>query len=444
MAAAVMALEVARGRRGLWAGAGLVVGAVLLHWMFALLFVAVLGVMTVIRSVRLGDEGDRSRPDLGRLAKMLTIGAVVGVIGLLLLAPQRPTRLPEVDPSRPGPAGRVELRLPALALPVTIPLAAIGSALLVSDRRRRNAGVLLGVWASLALVSVVAWFILDLPLPPYRWAGFALGIPAAIVLGAFAAGNLFERRGRRRLAILTVAGALAAVVGLVGAGASVWWSREPTLDADEFGQLRTLSSYLAPMPPQTRIVILIEPYRKRAPFNRAWTGLSADRLRFVTMIPARIDENAPDLGLPAGARDRAGTVVVSLDAYREPPGVGRSLGPGVHLISGPDAEGLQVGTPPRAPPPIHLAGSVVLLLGVLAFSGGGWASLTDLPGIGVTSVAPAFGVAILTSVGLLASRAGVPLRPPWGTVLVATVGIAGWVVALVRRGRPSVGEDRSG
>ena len=53
MAAAVMALEVARGRRGVWAGAVLVVGAVLLHWMFALLFVAVLGVMAVIRSVRL-------------------------------------------------------------------------------------------------------------------------------------------------------------------------------------------------------------------------------------------------------------------------------------------------------------------------------------------------------------------------------------------------------
>ena len=445
MAAAVMALEVARGRRGVWAGAVLVVGAVLLHWMFALLFVGVLVVMAVIRSIRRGDEADRSpRVPLGGLARMLAIGTVVGVIGLLLLAPQRPSRLPEVDPSRPGPAGRVELRLPALALPVTIPLAAIGSILLVADRRRRNAGVLLGIWASLAVISIVAWFLLELPLPPYRWAGFALGIPIAIVLGAFAAGDLLERRGRRLLATIAIAGALAAMVGLVGAGASVWWSLEPTLDADEFGQLRTLSSYVGSLPPQTRIVILIEPYRKRAPFNRAWTGLPADRLRFITMIPARIDEQAPDLGLPPAARERTGTVVVSLDAYREPPGVGRSLGPGVHLIFGPEAEGIQVGAPPRAPPPIQLAAWVVLLLGVLAFSGGGWASLTDLPGIGVASVAPAFGVAILTSVGLLASRAGVPLHPPWGTVLVAAVGIAGWVVTLVRRGRPSLGEDRSG
>lgn len=445
MAAAVMALEVARGRRGVWAGAVLIVGAVFLHWMFALLFVAVLGVTAIIRSVRLRDEADRSpRLALGRLARMLAVGTVVGVIGLLLLAPQRPTRLPEVDPSRPGPAGRVELRLPALALPVTIPLAAVGSALLVSDRRRRNAGVLLGVWGSLAVISVVAWFLFDLPLPPYRWAGFALGIPIAIVLGAFAVGDLLERRRRRLLASLAVAGALAAVVGLAGAGASVWWNLEPTLAADEFGQLRTLSSYVGSLPPQTRIVILIEAYRKRAPFNRAWTGLPADRLRFITMVPARIDERAPDLGLPPAARERPGTVVVSLDAYREPPGVGRSLGPGVHLIFGPDPEGTQVGAPPRAPPPIHLAASVVVLLGLLAFSGGGWASLTDLPSIGIVSVAPAFGVGILTATGLLASRAGVPLHPPWGTVLVAAVGVAGWVVALVRRRRPHASEDRSG
>ena len=446
MAAAVMALEVARGRRGVWAGAVLIVGAVLLHWMFALLFVAVLAVTAVIGSVRFRDEGDHRSPRLalGRLARMLSIGTVGGMIVLLLLAPQRPARLPDVDPASPGPAGRVELRLPALALPVTIPLAVIGSALLVSDRRRRSAGVLLGIWASLAVISVVAWFLLELPLPPYRWAGFALGIPIAIVLGAFAAGDLLERGDRRLLGSMALAGALAAAVGLAGAGASVWWTREPTLAADEFGQLRTLSSYVGSLPPQTRIVILIEAYRKRAPFNRAWTGLPADRLRFITMVPAKIDQRAPDLGLPPAARERPGAVVVSLDAYREPPGVGRSLGPGVHLIFGPDPEGIQVGAPARAPTPFQLAASVVVLLGLLAFSGGGWASLTDLPGIGIVSVAPAFGVGILTAAGLLASRAGVPLHAPWGTVLVVAVGVTGWVLAFVRRRRPNAGENRSG
>jgi hypothetical protein len=444
MAAAVMALEVARGRRGVWGGAILLAGGVLLHWMFALLFVSVLAVGAVLRFFRPGDPADAPRRvAFRRLSTMLALGTVIGAIGLLLLAPQRPARLPEVDPSRPGPVGRVELRLPALALPLTLPLAALGSALLVSERRRarQNTGVLLGVWSSLALISVLAWFVLELPLPPYRWAGSALAIPAAIVLGAFAASDLFERSGRHRIAAVAVAGGLVATVGLVREGASVWWSREPTLVAEEFAQLGTLSSYLESLPARTRIVILIEAYRKRAPFNRAWTGLPPDRLRDVTMVPVRIDEDAPDLGLPSVAR-RPGTVVVSLDAYRRPPDVGRSLGPGVHLISGPQAHDIDVAVPPRAPPPLDLASSSALLLAVLAFGGGGWAWLTDLRTLGIVSLAPAFGVAILTSVGLVASRLGVPMHRPWGAGLVAAVGIVGWVVAFLRRGRLRAGEAR--
>lgn len=445
MAAAVMALEVLRGRRGVWGGAILLAGSMLLHWMFALLFVAVLGVGALIRYFRPGDEEDAQRRVVfRRLATMLALGTVIGAITLLLLAPQRPARLPDVDPTRPGPAGRVELRLPALALPLTLPLAALGSALLVSDRRqaRRDAGILLGVWSSLAPVSLVAWFVLGLPLPPYRWAGFALAIPAAVVLGAFAAGDLFERSGRHRIAALAVAGGLAATVGLAGAGASVWWSREPTLVGGEFAQLSTLSSYLESLPPPTRVVILIDAYRKRAPFNRAWTGLPPGRLRYVTMVPARIDGDAPDFGLPPVARKRPGTVVVSLDAYRKPPGVGRALGPGVHLIWGPEVRAVEVGVPPRAPPALDLAGSAALLLAVLVFSGGGWASLADLHALGIVSLAPAFGVAVLSLIGLAASRVGVPLHRPWGACLVAAVGIVGWTAAFVRRGRRTSSQAR--
>jgi hypothetical protein len=182
-------------------------------------------------------------------------------------------------------------------------------------------------------------------------------------------------------------------------------------------------------------VILIPAYRQRAPFNRAWAGLPAARLPFVTMVPARIDLRAPDLGLPPSARARPGTVVVSLDAFAKPVDAGTTLGPGVHLISGTSPGDVETGMPPRAPPPLHLAFSIALLLTVLVFCGGGWASLTDLPVLGVVSVAPAFGMAILSLTGTVVGRAGSPLRGPWGAGLVVTIGLAGWVASIVSRRR---------
>ena len=254
LAAAVMALEVVHGRRGMWGGAVLLAGGVLLHWMFAVLFFVVLGVTGVLQWLRSRDgSGGPRRMDLRRLVTMLVLGAVLGGTALLV-APQQPQRLPNVTPESPGPVKRVELRLPALALPVTLPLAALGAGLFAFDRRRerRDTGVLLAIWSSMAVVSLVAWFLLDLPLPPYRWAGFALAIPAAVVLATFASRDRLERSGRRRLGALAGIAGLVATVCLIGAGASVWWTRGPQLAAREFAQLGTLSSYLASTPLRTR------------------------------------------------------------------------------------------------------------------------------------------------------------------------------------------------
>lgn len=450
MGAAVMALMVARGRRGMWAGAILLAGAVLLHWMFAALFIALLGAAAVVQLVRPRTEtADPRRLAFKRLTMMLGLGVVLGAAGLLL-APQLPQRLPEVDPGRPRLTHRVELRLPALALPLSLPLALLGTTLLALDRRRgrRHAAVLLGVWSSIALVSLVAWFVFDLPLPPYRWAGFALAIPAATVLGAYAAGDRVERSDRHGVALLPASLAVVAAVALASAGAAVWWSRDPTLVAHEFAQLRTLTSYLEPLPVQTRVVILMEAYRKRAPFNRAWTTLPPDRFPHITMVAARVRPDAPDLGLPPAAQDRPGTVVVALDAFRRPAGIGTPLGPGVHLISGPAPRSVESGVPPRAPAPIAMAFTVVILLSVLVFTGGGWAgALSDLPALGVASVAPAFGVAILGALGLVGSRVGIPLRGLGGMGLVGLIAISGWVAALLvrrrDRGTPSFEPARS-
>lgn len=445
MAAAVMMLEVARGRRGVWGGAILLASGVLMHWMFATLFIVLLGVVAFVQSVLpRGDMADPRRLAIKRLAAMLALGVALGAGGLLL-APQRPGQLPGVERAGPGPARKLEFRLPALALPITLPLAGLGSALLALDRRRdrRNAGVLLGVWSSIAVVSLVAWFLLGLPLPPYRWAGFALTIPAAVVLGAFAAAGRLERSGQQGIALVALSFGLVATVGLAGAGASVWWNREPTLAADEFAQLRTFTSYLEPLPLETRVVILLKAHNRKPPFNRAWTMLPPERMPYVTLVAARVKRNAPDLGLPPAAQDQPGTVVVALDAYRKPLDVGLSLGPGVHLISGPLPRDVQAGVPPRAPPGIALAFMVAILLVVLLLTGGGWAALSDLPVLGILSVAPALGLAILSCAGLVASRLGVPLHGLGGSGLVGGIAVVGWLAAVLRRRRldPAVLRD---
>ena len=187
MAAAVMALEVLRGRRGIVAGALLLAGGALLHWMFTALFVGVLCALALVQIVLPGGAGARGsgRRAARRLGAMLVLAAVLAAAGLLI-APQHPARLPNVQPGMTGPLGRIAERLPAMALPVTLPLAVLGVVLLAFDRRdeRGRAPALLLIWSSLAAVGLVGWYLLGLPLPPYRWAAFALAIPAAIVLGA--------------------------------------------------------------------------------------------------------------------------------------------------------------------------------------------------------------------------------------------------------------------
>ena len=439
MAAAVMFLEVARGRRGIVGGAVLLAGGILIHAMFATLFVVVLGVAVLALFVRsrLGDGSQDRRLAARRCALMMLLGVGVGIAGLLL-APQQIQRLPDVQPDAPGPAIKMEERLGAMALPLTLPLAGLGACLLALDRRpgRRDAALLLGIWSSVAVASLVAWYFLDLPLPPYRWAAFALAIPASIVLGTFAMGDRLRRSGRRRASVAAALG-VAAAIGLASAGASVWWSREPTLTAQESAQLATLSSYLEPLPTDTKVVILLDRGRRKAPFNRAWAGLPADRLPYVTMLAEHLRPQAPGFGLEPELL-ASDTVVVSLDAYREPTSLGRQLGPGVHLISGATSPGVRAGEPPRAPPGVALGLSTVALLALLVVTGGGWATLlTGLPRIGVASVAPAFGTAVLACIGFAASRLHMPLHGFTGAGLVVAVAVSGWAAAYIGRSRRS-------
>jgi hypothetical protein len=436
VACAVVALRVARGERGILAGAILLAGGALLHWMFAVLFAGLLAafalasyVLPVVRN----DPVARKTPQ--RIGAMVAAAAVLGLVGTVL-ASAYPSGLPRIG-GGPGSAAFVAARLPSMALPVTVPLALVGGWIVATGRRRagHQAALLLALWASLAVVGPATWYWLNLPLPPYRWAAFALGIPALISLGVL---GIWTNLTQRPSWVREIAGAglaAIAVFGLVAPGAAVWWSRHPRLTAEELAQTGTLSSYLANVPEHSPIIVIIGPRKRPDPVaGRIRGGLPATRVPDVRVVPARVDLDAPDLGLGPGilGPDPARAVVVELEAYRRGSADGRRLGPGVWLLAGPEPGDVRPATPPRAPSVLAFAGLTAAALATFAVAGVGWAmGLTELALLGCLALAPAFGLATLGPIGLVASRLGIPLHGAGGWSVLAVTALLGAASAAI-------------
>jgi hypothetical protein len=457
VALALVALRVAAGGRGIVGGALLLAGGALHHWMFAGVFAAMLAGFALLlaanraRRRRSGDEA--TSPGGARLGVMLVLS--LGLAGLaFLLAPELPGRLPKVSYGGAGAITFIRDRMPSMALPITLPLAALGAILLGStfgtksldhDARslRRWGTLLLAMWASLAAVGLAGWYLLHLSIPPYRWAAFAFAIPALIVLGTQVVGQRLARRlgvpGGTAGAILSVA----AVVCLAGAGAAVWWHREPRIDAEQLTQLATAAAYVQGLPEGVPIVVLIDRGVRSPQLDIVRAGLPASRIPDILTAGAKIlldgsvqQDESEAAAVPPGA------VVLVLDALRRSPAIpdGTPIGPGVTLISGPAPRGpIEPGQLPRArsgPALFALCGE---LIAILAAAGSGWsAGLTDLGWWGSLALAPSFGLAVLGLTGMAASRLGVPLHGGWGVGVAVVTAVGGWAVwACVRRwGRP--------
>lgn len=456
-AVVLIALRVSTGGRGVVAGALLLAGGALQHWMFAAVLAALLAgyaaLLAVSRLLRPDPEGG-APPDRGaeRVAMMLALGLALAGLAFLL-APELPGSLPKVAYGGDGALRFIRDRMPSMALPITLPLAGAGALLLAGpfgaasgsagERRLRRLGsLLLALWAALAVAGLVAWYGLHLSLPPYRWAAFALGIPALIVLGLL----VLERGLAHRFGVAGgVAGAIlsiAAVVGLAGAGAAVWWHREPLMNGTQFAQLATADAYVRSLPDGVPIVVLIERGR-RAPLDIIRAGLPAARIPEIATASARI---LPDGSIQQDPAEAAlvpsGAVVLVLNALSHSPTTptGTPLGPGVTLIAGPPpAAPIEPGVPPRAPSGPALFLLCVALVGVLTAAGSGWsAGLTDLGWLGSLTLAPTFGLAVLGLSGMAASRLGVPLSGGGGVGVVLATSAGGWIAwaSVRRRGRP--------
>ena len=445
VAAATVAARSAFGGRGRWAILLLIVGGALIHWAFAL----AIGILLISWALllcgwrelarrRRPDEDGAARRAAWSLLGTLVVGLVLGAIALFVIAPELPHRPPRTPAEAPA---RIEERMPDLALPLSIPLAVVGAGIAVVTEpkgplRRWSVGFLL-IWASLAVTGLIAWHSPSLPAPPpYRTAGFALGIPALVVLGPLAAkrwlGGKIGMAGTA-LGLLAVA---VATLWLATTGARVWSEQPVHFTSSERGQLETLSSYLRGVPPDVRILIPARPAVGSAPKGRVFAGLPPERAPYVKMRRRFIEPEAKNLGLHAGPIDPRTTVVVALRAFLpQVPSIGRLIGPGVWLVAGPEPRAVEPGDPARAPHGALLVALWIAGLGVLIVAGIGWTrGLTDLSLLPALGLAPAFGLTALGLVGTIASRLGLPLSGAGAiAVLVATAGLGWMTVRLPRR-----------
>jgi hypothetical protein len=353
--------------------------------------------------------------------------------GLAMLAspalPDRVVGQTFVDPER-----RVSRRLPPFALPIAIPAAAVGAGAIAALGRRtaRRAAPALVGWAAIAPAGLAAWYLLDLPVPPYRSAGAALGIPFLIVLGPVAASSGSLARGRRPAAGAAALVAVAATVWLVAGGTSAWWDAEPAVEHDQLAQAATLEAYLATLPPGTPAIVPVRPSEPPPP-RLLRLGVRARHLASLSLVPADLSAGT-EAFVERVRADDPGAVVVAIDAYRRvEPGVGSALGPGVTLLAGP-APSEPLAVPPSRATAGELVRIAALGLGALLASGFGWGlALTRYPAVEVLALAPAIGAAILVLVGLVAGRLGLSFAGGGGAALAITVALAGATVAALRR-----------
>ena len=438
VAAAVAAAMLAAGRRGVVALLVLSVGGALVHWGFAIPMFGVLLTWAMLLAI-LRSRGERGAPRPGP-RRWWIVGAIVlaglgGTIAYLALTPQTPGRMPRTPP---GAAERIAARVPSMALGVTIPLSAAGAAAGLArnrDRRRRASVGILAVWALAGALGVAAWYVAPVPVPPpYRTAPFALGIPACIGIGALATRAWMAERWRGVGAAAGNVLLLAVAAWLVAAGAFIWYRQPSGFTSAERAELASLSSYLAPLPDDARIGIVIPPsYGRKLPASRILAGLAPRRLASVKIRVATISgttERARLNGSRAGA-----DVLAVLEAFgHEPPPFGALIAPGVWVVKGPDPDGVVVGAPARAPGPLALVATVLGTIAILWVAGIGWCRGTlDVDPTSAVALAPALGLATLATIGTAASRLGVPLDGASAVGIVLACSAAGWLTYLARR-----------
>lgn len=429
-------------RRASWPVAAILLAcAALIHWMFASVFAAILlayaGAAVSARALRRSSrvdtvEADTEMPSPRALGSMLLVGCLAGALVLFALPPEIGLSPPNLSVASAPRSVSVKLqaRDSAIITWAGVPLAI--AALVAAFRTwRRWPALLLGIWASLALVGGVAWWVLRLPAPPYRWTAFALGLPMlAIAAGPWAGDALAGRVGpvARRIGAAT---ALLVSVALVAGGANYWWGQRSHTSVEQRLQLDTITRYVEALPSGTPISILVS-RGGRLPFDSVFSGLPAERLPDIDLIaaPPRWDRPGyqPQATLPGG-------VVLAPSTYLKADApIGTEIGPGVSLLVGPPpATTLPAPVAPRAPSAPRLAWYLVLALAGLWLAGVGWAALLRMRVVSRIAIAPALGMSMMALVGTSLGRLGVRPSGPGALLILGVTTLTGVIAAVIAR-----------
>ncbi len=427
LAAAALCVRAAWDRRQPHAGIVLLLGAALLtHWMFGALALGLVLAYAVAIAV-IGGRGDGRA--VGRSVAFGSAGAVVLAVAGFLLAPQAPGTLPTVIAANAAIISR--WRLPLLPLGVTIVLAAVALLVLLLLRRREiDAGaIFLVLWVAILPAGLIAWYLLDIPLPPYRVAAFVLALPILAVLLGPALAARFEYAGR----VALVGGSLAAIgiaAWLALGGSTAWWirGRAPVVRATVYDELSTSAAYVSALPPHTDLVFVTnEAIGLGFVQYVVASGLPADRLADMRVVSTSQGQLPPM---------QSGSAVLYLYSYNAdtPPGEARPLGPGVFVIQGPDVAVRAGGAEPfRVPGALTLVMSSLACLAILTIAGSGWSSaVSDAARGGRLALAPALGIASIGIVALVLSRLGVPFAGGGAWLMLAVSCGTGWMLWAVR------------
>ena len=456
LAAATTAVVAASGERTYWATVLLVAGAVVVHWNFAVFFLLILlglAVLLIPESVAMRRDGTGSfATPTGRLGATVGGSALAGLAALLLgpAAPKGPSL------GAPEFTDKIHRDVPQYRFWAVGPAAAIGAWSLWrgGDRvRRRGLGLAL-VWALSGGAAVVALAI-GLAVPAHRILAFAYGIPILVAAGIVGVGAWLATRVPPAGALVV----LAALAGTAFLGYRVWSPTIPWLKAEPYTEAQAAGDYLAQVRGDHPVIFVIdEPAEATGavnlPFRVIRSALPGGLVKrtFVyigdvdellagrkTRIPGDPKFNLVSRHFFAGVRPELShdPIVLAIRAYdRHFPSAGSGVDlptPNLYVARGP--------TPAHpvlqpSPPPPHsnawFAAVTAATLAVLFFAGLGW-SIALVPGSALvrSSLAPAFGIAVLVLAALVAGRANIGLNDGSGVAVAVAATAIGWVAAVV-------------